>query len=159
MPPPLGWLAGWQVCAPYIPSHSPLAARLRPNQKILQDIMRYAPKVDRWYFRWDEHPLPYSFPLVPPPLFFLLFNPPTNVIFRWKGSPGPRSSFWIARAPELFLDFLHLAERTRIVRFFFFFFEHWDDSAEISVRKGGEGFRIEGMGNGCWVYFCNFEIC
>lgn len=30
-------------------------------------------------FRWDEHPLPYSFPLIPPPLFFLLFNPPSTV--------------------------------------------------------------------------------
>lgn len=126
MPPPLGWLAGWQVCAPYIPSHSPLAARLPPNQKILQDIMRYAPKVDRWLLRSAETSIPFptrspSFPL---PSFSSCSIRPvrfTNVIFRWKGSPGPRSSFWIARAPELFLDFLHLAERTRIVRFFFFF--------------------------------------
>lgn len=68
MPPPLGWLAGWQVCAPYIPSHSPLAARLPPNQKILQDIMRYAPKVDRWLLRSAETSIPFptrspSFPL------------------------------------------------------------------------------------------------
>lgn len=135
MPPPLGWLAGWQVCAPYIPSHSPLAARLPPNQKILQDIMRYAPKVDRWLLRSAETSIPFptrspSFPL---PSFSSCSIRPvrfTNVIFRWKGSPGPRSSFWIARAPELFLDFLHLAERTRIVRFFFFFL-----SIETILRK------------------------
>lgn len=43
----VGWLAGWQVCAPYIP----LAAGLPSNQRILQDIIRYAPKVDRWLLR------------------------------------------------------------------------------------------------------------
>lgn len=59
---PLGWQSGWQVCAPYIPSHSPLAARLPPNQKILQDIMRYAPKVDRWLLRSAETSMLPSFP-------------------------------------------------------------------------------------------------
>lgn len=73
---PLGWQSGWQVCAPYIPSHSPLAARLPPNQKILQDIMRYAPKVDRWLLRSAET----SSPPFPSPLFLpLLFNPPSTV--------------------------------------------------------------------------------
>lgn len=34
------------------------------------------------------------------PLFLrLLFNPP-NVIFRWKGSPGPRSSSWTLSRPQ-----------------------------------------------------------
>lgn len=136
---PLGWQSGWQVCAPYIPSHSPLAARLPPNQKILQDIMRYAPKVDRWLLRSAETSMLPSFPL---PSFSspLVQSAEYGSRMWFFGGKVPlvlvhRSEF--SRAPKVFLDFLPLGERTRIVRLFFFF-EHWGgDSAEISGRKRG----------------------
>lgn len=59
--------------------------------------MRYAPKVDRWLLRSAKTRMPsYVLILHPPFSLPLVFNPqeyePTNVIFRWKGSLGPRSN-------------------------------------------------------------------
>lgn len=135
---PLGWQSGWQVCAPYIPSHSPLAARLPPNQKILQDIMRYAPKVDRWLLRSAETSMLPSFPL-----------PSFSSPLVQSAEYGSRMWFLVERFPwSSFIVLNSLAPPKSFSTscplvnvhesWDFFFFEHWGgDSAEISGRKRG----------------------